>query len=291
LTPKKILARLEISIGIDGAPRRLLEAIEQELLYKFALSAIEAAEAAEKHLQSISRLITSNGEQSAAQGLIYPLTILGNFSDVVAGSCCLFQDDSPLLGQLKSQRTQADALLLQMQQLSPDQFEKFGAKVLAELGVQFAKVTPHSNDQGIDFYGELSLGQAQERPAEFYKLAHDVRFAFVGQAKHYPKSSLGPDIVRELVGALSLARTKTFSKAHLDLLESVAIKPFSPLLAMLFTTGGLTSGAIQLANEAGIIARTGQQLAVFLADKGVGMEQTSTGHLFRQDLFQAWLNN
>jgi len=60
---------------------------------------------------------------------------------------------------------------------------------------------------------------------------------------------------------------------------------------MLLTTGELTSGAVLLAREAGIIARSGQQLAVFLAEKGVGMEMTDAGLLFRPDLFSAWLNS
>jgi Restriction endonuclease len=290
LTPKKITACLEISIGINGAPRPLQAAIERELIESFKVSAIEAAELAEKHIAQIARLIALNDQHSAVSGTLYPLTIIGTFSDIVVGSCFTLREDSPIIGQLKSQRTQADALLQQMQQLTFSQFEMFGAKILTELGADHATVTPHANDQGIDFYGELSLGKAQERPPEFFRLAHDVKIAFMGQAKHYPKTSLGPDIVRELVGAIGLARTKTFSKANLDLFETVSIKPFSPLLAMLLTTGGLTSGAIQLANEAGVIARTGQQLSVFLADKGIGMEETDAGHVFRPELFLAWLN-
>jgi hypothetical protein len=290
LTAKQIVERLEMSVGINGAPRRLKAAIELELTKSFQVSALKAAELAEKHLAAVARAIAERDVSSTDTGTIYPLVVVGVFSDVVAGSCYALREDSTFVGQLKSQRAQADALLRAMQQLTFSQFEMFGAKVLLELGVSHAKVTPHSNDQGIDFFGELSLGQAQQRPPEFFRLAHDVKIVFAGQAKHYPNSAIGPDVVRELVGAIGLARTKTFSTANLDLFEGVSIKPFSPLLALLLTTGGLTSGAIQLARDAGIIARSGQQLAVFLAEKGVGMTPTDVGHVFSPELFTVWLN-
>ena len=111
----------------------------------------------------------------------------------------------------------------------------------------------------------------------------------VGQAKHYPNRSIGPNVVRELVGALSLARTKTFSAVGLNLFEDVQMKPFSPLLAMLFTTGEISAGAIQVASEAGIIARNGFQLAVFLADRGVGIHDVNGVLKFSDDFFRAWL--
>jgi hypothetical protein len=56
-----------------------------------------------------------------------------------------------------------------------------------------------------------------------------------------------------------------------DLLEELGLRSLSPLLPLLFTTGTLTSGATHLAREAGIVARSGIQLAVFLADRGIGM--------------------
>ena len=97
------------------------------------------------------------------------------------------------------------------------------------------------------------------------------------------------DVVRELIGAVALARTKTYSQDSLELFEGVAIKPFSPLLALLFTTGGLSSGAVSLANSAGVIARNGAQLAVFLADRGVGMRDVENQLVFDASAFAEWL--
>ena len=98
-----------------------------------------------------------------------------------------------------------------IQSLTFEQFEKFGRSVLRELGCTTAKVTPHAGDQGIDFYGCLSVGSLVGADTAILKLMHETRVILVGQAKHYPNSAIGPAIVRELVGALSLSRTYTYS--------------------------------------------------------------------------------
>lgn len=118
---------------------------------------------------------------------------------------------------------------------------------------------------------------------------HETRVILVGQAKHYPKTTIGPATVRELVGALSLARTYTYSKDNLDLLNDVRLRPFSPVLALLFSTGDFTKGARNLANRAGLIAFSGRQLAVFLADRGVGLKKDQSGHKFDAATFSDWL--
>ena len=136
----------------------------------------------------------------------------------------------------------------------------------------------------------MSLGEYQGLPIPFAKLAHDVILLFAGQAKHYPDRPLGTDVVRELTGAISLARTKTFSRDDLDPFPGLNLKPFAAMVALLFTTGRFTTGAVRLAEAAGIIARSGEQIAVFLADKGVGMTQTGAGPMFDSTAFRGWLN-
>jgi restriction endonuclease Mrr len=59
---------------------------------------------------------------------------------------------------------------------------------------------------------------------------------------------------------------------------------------MIFTTGRFTNGARQLAERAGILARSGEQLAVFLADRGVGMKVDTSGSIcFSRDRFRTWV--
>jgi restriction endonuclease len=291
MTPAKIVDRLEAVIGIDGAPRRLATAIERELAEHFGLVPIQASEHAERMCAAVGRIIAERVAESEAAGLSAALVVIGTTSDIVAGFCHVLPTDETGVAVAKQHRVQVGELLKAIRALSFGDFEKFCARVLREIGASFARITPHRADQGIDFYGRLSLGQYQAVPLPFLKLAHDVVLLFAGQAKHYPNRAIGPEIVRELIGAVSLARTKTFSAGETDIFDGLELKPFSPLLTMLFTTGMISAGVIRLAESAGIIARSGEQLAVFLADKGIGMEKVQGGSTtFSNTKFIAWLN-
>lgn len=287
---KAVLERLEIVIGIDGAPHRLTEIIEGELRNHFGLVAIQASERAETLASAVARMIAERSTEAEDNGTVATLMLVGVASDSVAGSCHILPSDDGSVAAVKRNRMKVAELYNAIRSLTFAEFEKFGARVLAELGASFTRITPHSNDQGIDFYGRLSLGQFQGVPNPFMKLAHDVVLVFVGQAKHYPDRALGPNVVRELIGAVALARTKTFSKEGVDFFPDLDLKPFTPSVTLLFTTGTITSGAMHLADAAGIIARSGQQIAVFLADKGIGMVSTAAGMIFEQQKFLDWLN-
>jgi hypothetical protein len=74
------------------------------------------------------------------------------------------------------------------------------------------------------------------------------------------------------------------------LFEDLELNAFDPLLALLFTTGRFTRGGAVVAKKAGIIARSVEQLAVFLADCGVGIAESEDSIIFDEDLFRHWLN-
>lgn len=290
MTPLQIVERLEITIGLAGAPRRLRSAMENELTTSFNLLPIVAAEAADKHEPRVKQLLIERQADSERDGTLAILNILGAANDTVAGSCAPLQGDSPPVAAAKLHRLNNDPLLLAIKNLTFSQFEKFGSALLRELGAQSVHVTGHSNDQGIDFFGILNLGALQNFPAPFFRLTHDVELRFAGQAKHYPTGSVGTATVRELIGSLSLARSGTFSSTT-DAFKALALKPFNPVLPVLITTGTLTSGATRLSSEAGIVARGGAQLSAFLADKGVGMRIVAgAAPTFDQTEFEAWLD-
>jgi hypothetical protein len=74
------------------------------------------------------------------------------------------------------------------------------------------------------------------------------------------------------------------------MIASIRLADESQPITLLFTTGQITSGVAELAAAAGIIARSGDQLAVFLADGGAGIVQTDAGPTFNQNAFTGWLN-
>jgi Restriction endonuclease len=290
VTPKQVVDRLEEVFWPEGEPRRLVEAVELELVNTFGATSIAASERAEQLSGRVSQLITERLVACDSQGTVPRLVLLGTALDVVAGGCHRLRGDDAVVSFLKRSRQQADLLLNAMRSLDFNQFEHFGMKVLTELGATKAEVTPSSGDQGIDFFGELSLGELMDHPPPFLKLARDIRLGFVGQAKHYPTRTIGPDVVREIAGAVALARAGAFSREKVDLFDRIDLKSHSPIVTLLLTTGSISSGATHLAAAAGIIARSGEQLAVFLAEKGVGMRDDGSGPVFDNSAFKEWLS-
>jgi hypothetical protein len=269
MTPKAIVKLLEQNIGLDGTPRELRDAIEQVLL-ESGLTAAKAVEETDLARQKVSKEIDRITEERTDAGELAIIAIREG-SDIVHGSCYTFADDPPDVQQAKLNRTSARDLHGHLKTLSFSQFEKFGQCILRELGCDTSHVTAHSNDQGIDFYGKLTVGGLLKADPAVLKLMHETRVLLVGQAKHYPARTIGPNTIRELVGAMSLSRTRTFSSDAVELFDEVALRPFSPVLALLFSTGDFTKGARHLARRAGLITFSGWQLAIFLADRGVGL--------------------
>jgi hypothetical protein len=290
MTPKAIADQLELSVGIEGSPIKLTAAIEWQLNIYFQLPKIQAAEKAERLVGSVGKVLSERAATAESSGTSPILVLLGTAADIVAGYSYILLSDAPQISALKQQRLHNDAMLSKIKSISFSDFELFGKKVLEELGAGGATVTKHSNDQGIDFYGRFHIGQLHGFPKNFFKLAHDVKLSILGQAKHYPTRSLGTSVVRELIGSISLAKTKTFSSDGLDIFKDLNIRPFSPVVALLLTTGKISSGAQCLADASGIIAKSGDQLANFLADRGVGMEQQDGRPVFNVAKFDAWLH-
>ncbi len=288
MTPKSVVNALESRFGVTGAPCQLSDAIERELLDS-GLTAAAAAEQADQLRKKIVAEVVRRLDEPDKMGGVAILHLRGTQNEIVFGSCFVFGDDANPIKQSKLNRTSVSEIHNYIRMLSFGQFEKFGRSVLRELGCTTAKVTSHAGDQGIDFYGDLSVGSLMGANPAILKLMHETRVILVGQAKHYPNSAIGPAIVRELVGALALSRTYTYSRDDLDLLDDVKLRPFSPVLALLFSTGDFTKGARHLANRAGLIAFSGWQLAVFLADKGVGLVEAGSQISFAPIKFDAWL--
>lgn len=286
----QVVGHLEQYIGVFGQPFRLVDAIDQVLQERYSLPPIQAAERAERLEDPVRQLIITSQLERETQGTFSVLSISSSSDRYVVGSCYPEAGDSPTVVYAKQNRISIQPLLDQIRNLSFSDFERFGARILRELGASRVWVTPSSDDQGIDFYGILSLGQFSGLPYPFGKLAHDVSLMFAGQAKHYPSNPIGPNFLRELVGSVSLARHNVFS-GNTELFDELSLLPFNPLVTMIFTTGRFTSGALALANKSGIIARSGEQLAVFLADKGVGNDTVAGVTQFSQEKFFDWLND
>lgn len=288
MTPKAVVDAIERLVGISGKPRQLRDAIEDVLLGA-GLNAASAAELVYNLRSKVVTEISRRRDESDGSGEIAIVHLRGAGDEIVFGSSFIFENDSDQIKETKRNRLFAREIYASIKSLNFNQFEKFGRSVLRELGAGAAKVTPQAGDQGIDFYGDISVGSLVGADPAILRLMHETRVVMVGQAKHYPDRVIGPAIVRELVGALSLSRTYTYSNSNIDLLNDVRLRPFSPVLALLFTSGGLSKGARYLAERAGLIAFSGWQLAVFLADRGVGLVDDCGAVKFDHAALERWL--
>lgn len=289
MTPSELLARVEEAIGLQGPPRALREVLEQEMRGHFQQLPIRAAEQAERQEERVRQRITEKQREMENAGTIPVVIIHYANARRVVGSCWVDPIDTQAIAAAKQGRVHVQQILAALRALTADLFERFGSRILRELGAEQVQVTRRSGDNGVDFYGFLSLGGIMQHPPAICQLAHNIRLLFAGQAKHYPNNAIGPATVREMIGAISLARFQVYSSEP-DFFEAFKLLPYNPLLALLFTTGRFTKGAMEIAESAGVIARSGEQLATFLADRNVGMETNEGVTTFVPVRFLEWLN-
>ena len=108
----------------------------------------------------------------------------------------------------------------------------------------------------------------------------------VGQAKRYKAVQVATPDLRELIGSVQLARTRTFVGGGTSL-EELRLLPCDPIFYLFFTTGSISADGWQLLEKSGMIGLDGEMVAAFLADNGVGEEAGK----FSESTLNAWLND
>jgi hypothetical protein len=284
MTPREIVDALKKRINPDSPMESLGGCIEKILHEDFELSKAQAADIQESKTKQSVKLIEREIDRDLSLG-IPPALHLSDNKKYIGGSCKIALSDPPETAKLKQGRKEKDAALIEIKALTPKEFEIFCFKILKELGCTHSEVTKLSADQGVDFIGQLNLGKFLGLPSAFYKLVHDIELFIIGQAKHYPSARLGPTIIREVLGSVQLAKHELFYSSDSPL-ENFNIKPYSPVMSMIFTTGDFTKNAEVLAKKTGTIIKNGQQLATFLTERGIGIDSNSQ---FSRQLFKDWL--
>ena len=148
-------------------------------------------------------------------------------------------------------------------------------------------LTQYRADQGIDFFGRMSIADLTGHGALFPVFETDLVFWLVGQAKHYPDSKVSTPDLRALAGSVFLGRARAFPRE--GPLPQLSIRACDPVIMLFFTTGQISSDGWALCRRAGIVAMDGEMLAAFLADKQVGMEFEGGTKRFSLPAFAQWL--
>jgi hypothetical protein len=285
---KGMIAYAEGRIGIAGAPTDVLECLVAYYVEAEGLPSLTAAERAEREAKLFVQKLSEHISDIEGQSNLPVLRVLDEISGRIAGRCWSGAGVSP--EELVRNKCLAciTQVIVEIQSLTANEFEDFCAAFLALLGATKTKVTPRSGDGGIDFYGWLHLGAFLPGDGGVAHLPDRVKFHFAGQAKHYPTSRLNPAVVRELVGAVVLARHGVGSYAQ-DSFEGLQFKALDPLVVLLITTGAFSRGARELARNSGIFPCDVGQVALYLSTRRVGFIVNGTEVEFSPVAFRSWI--
>ena len=255
----------------SSAPPERLEKLIQKVIEdrQWAANATEAQELAETWKNRVKGRLTR--EITALNEIGRPARIAFNSSDddYIQGSCFEEPKDPDKVKEAKRARACSDELYACLQDLEPGEFEILCGRLLTLFKIQDPTVTRASADEGVDFFGRLQL-ESVFYPGDLSPtIQRQLSIWIVGQAKRYIKSQAGTPEIRDLLGAVQLARGKTFSGSvspHRDLDMRIA----DPFFALLITAGQFSSAAWKLLERSGVIGIDGETLSAFLADRSVG---------------------
>jgi hypothetical protein len=203
---------------------------------------------------------------------------------LLQGACFPEPNDSYELREAKARRLHYSQHLSWLRALTPSQFEAVCRGVIAEMGAVHPRVTQRSGDQGIDFFGRLELRGRTQRVYSLPGVDQNLSVWLVGQAKHYVATQVATPDIRELVGSVELAKTRTFV-GQVDSLDDLVIAACDPVFYLFFTTGTISRDGWALLERSGVIGMDGEMVAAFLADSSVGFP----AGVFSEDHMDAWL--
>ena len=167
--------------------------------------------------------------------------------------------------------------------LNPLDFERLCTLVLIEIGVSDVFLTARRADQGIDFFGRLSVRSKLAELSGYPPLLDKLTMWVIGQAKQFETSQVATFDLRELVGSIELARAKAYGLEG-DRYPMLDMKVADPVIALFFTSGQVSREARILARSSGVLMIDGEAMAHLLAHANVGFHEDGT---FDEKLFAA----
>lgn len=203
--------------------------------------------------------------------------------EMIQGDCYPNSADSPELVRSKESRSHADCYRDEVRLLTATDFEAICRGILGLIGCQNPILTRTSGDQGIDVFGEFTM---RGRLDVTYLLGGPdsmMNFWIMGQAKHYT-GEIGPDQIREFIGAQDLAR-RGVGYDNGEALAALNAKPYQAVHLFFLTTGRITRGAWTLAKRTGMIVFDEERIAALLADHEVATDS----NLFSPENLREWV--
>jgi hypothetical protein len=274
-------------LEIDSPPRPAQEWIVEIALGEAWFTSRADAEEAAARWQSafLTRLRRDHNDLNAI-GRVCVYAFNSSSEYMVQGAAFIEEGrDSDELKEAKRRRARVKDYLSALAGLSPTDFEVMCRGILALLGVQQPILTRRSGDEGIDFYGQLRLEDLLQRIEALPDVYRRLAVWMIGQAKHYKATQVATPDIRELVGAIDLARGGAYGGPGARY-EDLNILVCDPVFYLFFTTGTISADGWRLLERSGVIGMDGQMVAAFLADQGVGVDADS----FSDERLKDWLD-
>lgn len=282
--PAEAVSVLENYITISEPPILIRTILIRIIEGEGHASGDNAAEIAERWLPRFSRHIDQLIATDVENARISCCEVSPTNAEYIQGPCFISDNATEEEVSQKQLRANKAKYIAAFGKLSNDQFEVLCSRIITLWRVEEEYVSRRSADQGVDFFGRVPFGEIMKPSAIGNGAERQLKIWLVGQAKNYSASQVSTKDIRELVGSVDLARSKTYA-GSIDPLAQLAMRSCDPVFYLFFTTGNISRDAWSLLSKAGVVAMDGGQLAVFLADHGVGVIDGS----FDDDTFIRWI--
>lgn len=277
-------------LTLDCKPIKLNLVIEQIIQNHFV--GVDPIEKASEWEAAVRTKLLTSIRITEERGAQPQIAFNSSSSYMIQGACFIEGTDSDEIVAQKERRLRWTDYYKTLQDLSPSEFELLCKQVLRLIGARNVRLTKETRDEGIDFYGQLSVVDliAPSSVLRFKPFESLLEIWLVGQAKHYKSIKVATPDLRELVGSVSLASARAFADLDPEKYPDLHIRPVDPVFMLFFTTGRISVDGWQLIKKSGIIAMDGEMLATFLADHSVAITFDGDIRLFSQEAFFEWLN-
>lgn len=274
-------------IGITTAPKQATDWLEQICIsMKWQSSVSEAQEAAERWNKDFLRAVRDELSELNRLGRFARFAVNSSSEYMLQGAAYIEPRDTADVKTAKKRRARLYEYVNAFEKLTPVEFEALCSGVLTLFGIEEPTLTRSAVDQGIDFFGKLRLEGRLLSKTTFTSVERQLIVWMLGQAKHYKKNRISTIQVRELVGAVELAKSHAFGSDEDQYIE-LRLRPCDPIFYLFFTTGVFSSYSWKLIERSGVIGMDGEMLAAVLADEEVGLKDEN----FDQATFRSWVKS
>lgn len=266
-----IAEHIAATISLAEPPTRVVDLVANVMVVKYSLSHDEAAEFAEQRLETVKRDLESILDVATFSGSFVRFAFNSSSEDHLQGSCFVSpEEEGTPLADSKRRRLDFDEYGAFLRGMSWRQFEACCRGILALLGCKNPRLTASSNDQGIDFFGRMSLEGRLDISSHLPSPDRRFEVWMVGQAKHYSRTQVSTPDLRELVGSVELARTGAVADDG-RALEGFDPRICDPVFYLFLTTGSISADGLRLLATSGVVGLDAGHIATLLTDAGVGL--------------------